>query len=275
MIEPFLDNEFMQRALLAGVLLSALAAIVGTYVVLRGLAFIGDALAHGVLPGVAIAAIVGAPILVGAGIASVTMIAGIGVITSRSRLSNDSAIGLLFVGLLSLGVVLVSSSRRIAGDLESILFGEFLGIDSTDLIMLAVSLVIAVVIVSATSRALLVSSFDEDLAQAMGFGVRAHYFLLLGLVAGTVVVAFQAVGTLLVFGLLLAPAATGALVASRIGTMMAVATVVGVISSYFGLLASYHFGWAAGASVVLCAVAIFFVVLFGVKARDMVVRRHV
>lgn len=267
MIEPFLHNQFMQQALLAGVLLSALAAIVGTYVVLRGMAFIGDALAHGVLPGVAIAAIVGAPVLVGAGIAALAMITGVGVITTRSRLSNDTAIGLLFVGLLSLGVVLVSSSRRIAGDLESILFGEFLGVGRTDLWMLAVSLVIAAVIVSLTSRALLVSSFDEDLAQAMGFGVRAHYFLLLALVAGTVVVAFQAVGSLLVFGLLLAPSATGALVARRIGVMMAVSALVGIVSSYLGLLASYHFGWAAGASVVLCSVTIFFLVLIGVRVR--------
>lgn len=264
----------MQQALLAGVLLSVLAAIVGTYVVLRGMAFIGDALAHGVLPGVAIASIVGAPVLIGAGVAAIAMITGIGVITTRSRLSNDTAIGLLFVGLLSLGVVLVSSSRRIAGDLESILFGEFLGVDRTDLWMLAVSLVIAVVIVSLTSRALLVSSFDEDLAQAMGFGVKAHYFLLLGLVAGTVVVAFQAVGSLLVFGLLLAPAATGALVARRIGVMMAVAASVGIVSSYVGLLASYHLGWAAGASVVLSAVTIFFVVLVGVRVRDVVMRRE-
>lgn len=267
MIEPFLHNQFMQQALLAGVLLSALAAIVGTYVVLRGMAFIGDALAHGVLPGVAIAAIVGAPVLVGAGIAALAMITGVGVITTRSRLSNDTAIGLLFVGLLSLGVVLVSSSRRIAGDLESILFGEFLGVGRTDLWMLAVSLVIAAVIVSLTSRALLVSSFDEDLAQAMGFGVRAHYFLLLALVAGTVVVAFQAVGSLLVFGLLLAPSATGALVARRIGVMMAVSALVGIVSSYLGLLASYHFAWAAGASVVLCSVTIFFLVLIGVRVR--------
>lgn len=267
MIDPFLDNEFMQHALLAGLLLSALAAIVGTYVVLRGMAFIGDALAHGVLPGVAIASIIGAPVLIGAAVAAFAMITGIGMITTRSRLSNDTAIGLLFVGLLSLGVVLVSSSQRIAGDLESILFGEFLGVGTEDLWMLAGSLLIAATIVAVTSRALLVSSFDEDLAQAMGFGVRAHYFLLLALVAGTVVVAFQAVGSLLVFGLLLAPAATGALVARRVGAMMAIAGSVGAVSTYIGLLASYHFGWAAGASVVLTSVAIFFLVLLGVRVR--------
>lgn len=270
MIHPYLDNEFMRQSLLAGVLLSVLAAVVGTYVVLRGMAFIGDALAHGVLPGVAIASILGAPILIGAGVAAIAMILGVGAITTRSRLSNDSAIGLLFVGLLSLGVVLVSSSRRVAGDLESILFGEFLGVSSSDLWMLAGSLVIAGVLVASTSRALLLSSFDEDLAQAMGFGVRAHYFLLLGLVAGTIVVAFQAVGSLLVFGLLLAPAATGALVARRINVMMGIAALVGIVSTYVGLLLSYHFAWAAGASVVLCAVTIFFVVLIGVKLRDVV-----
>lgn len=268
MLRPFLDNQFMQQALLAGVLLSALAAIVGTYVVLRGLAFIGDALAHGVLPGVAIAAILGAPVLLGAGIAALAMISAIGTITTRSRLSDDSAIGLLFVGLLSLAVVLVSSSRNISGDLESILFGEFLGVDNSDIWMLAASLVIAAGIVGLTSRALLVSSFDEDLAQAMGFSVRFHYFLLLGLIAGTVVAAFQAVGSLLVFGMLLAPSATGALIARRIGVMMAIAAVVGALSSYFGLLASYHFGWAAGASVVLCAVTCFFIVLFATRLRD-------
>ncbi len=270
MIQPFIDNQFMQQALLAGVLLSALTAIVGTYVVLRGMAFIGDALAHGVLPGVAVAAIVGAPVLIGAGLAAVAMITGIGAITTRSRLSNDSAIGLLFVGLLSLGVVLVSSSRRIAGDLEAILFGEFLGVDRTDVLMLAGSLALAMVIVSLTSRALLVSSYDEDLAQAMGFGVRAHYFVLLGLIAGTVVVAFQAVGSLLVFGLLLAPSATGALVARRIGVMMAVALLAGIVSSYIGLLASYHWGWAAGASVVLSAVTIFFVTLVATQIRNVI-----
>lgn len=263
----------MQQALLAGVLLSILAAIVGTYVVLRGMAFIGDALAHGVLPGVAIATILGAPALVGAAIAAGAMIGGIGIITARSRLSNDAAIGLLFVGLLSLGVVLVSSSHKIAGDLESILFGEFLGVEQSDLLMLAISVLVAIAIVSVTSRALLVSSFDEDLARAMGYRVRRHHFLLLGLIAGTVVVAFQAVGSLLVFGLLLAPAATGALVARRVGSMMLIAALVGTTSTYIGLLASYQFGWAAGASVVLSAVAIFFVVLVVVHLREVVMGR--
>jgi ABC-type Mn2+/Zn2+ transport system permease subunit len=128
LVEPFLDNEFMQRALLAGILVSISCAIVGTYVVLRGLAFVGDALAHGVLPGVAGAVIVGAPVMLGAAAGAVAMIVGVGFITAKSRLSNDSAIGLLFIGLLALGVVLVSSSDELTGDLDAILFGEFLGV---------------------------------------------------------------------------------------------------------------------------------------------------
>ena len=133
LVEPFLDNEFMQRALLAGILVSISCAIVGTYVVLRGLAFVGDALAHGVLPGVAGAVIIGAPVMLGAAAGAVAMIVGVGFITAKSRLSNDSAIGLLFIGLLALGVVLVSSSDELTGDLDAILFGEFLGVSWSDL----------------------------------------------------------------------------------------------------------------------------------------------
>lgn len=261
MIRPFTDNDFLVHALIAGMLLSILGAIVGTHIVLRGMSFIGDALAHGVLPGVALASLIGAPVLVGAATGAIVMIGGVNLITRRSRLSHDTAIGLLFVGMLSLGVVLVSSSPRFAGNLESILFGEFLGIDRGDMWTLAVGTLISAVVVAFASRPLLVSSLDEDLARAMGFDVRRYNFVLMILVAGTVVIAFRAVGSLLVFGILLAPAATGALIARRVGTMMAVAALVGCASTYVGLLFSYHLGWAAGASVVLTSVVIFFVVL--------------
>ena len=133
LVDPFLDNVFMQRALLAGILVSIACAIVGSYVVLRGLAFVGDALAHGVLPGVAGAVIIGAPVMLGAAAGALAMIVGVGFITAKSRLSNDSAIGLLFIGLLALGVVLVSSSDELTGDLDAILFGEFLGVSWSDL----------------------------------------------------------------------------------------------------------------------------------------------
>lgn len=258
-IDPFLDNEFLQRALLAGALVSVACAVVGTYVVLRGLAFIGDALAHGVLPGVAGAVLLGVPGIVGAAVGAAAMIAGVGLITSRSRLSSDTAIGLLFVGMLALGVVMVSGSDSFTGDLVKILFGELLGVSASDLVLQAVVTAAVVAVGLLLARPFLVLCFDPDLAQAMGYSARRHHNVMLALVAATVILSFQTVGTLLVFGMLLAPAGVGALVSRRVGSMMTVAGVVGVTSTYLGLLASYHFDVAAGASVALSAVAIFFV----------------
>lgn len=264
-VDPFLDNAFLQRALLAGVLVSIACAVVGTYVVLRGLAFIGDALAHGVLPGVAGAMLLGFPPLLGAAVGAGAMIGGVGLITARSRLSSDTAIGLLFVGLLALGVVMVSSSNSFTGDLVKILFGELLGISSHDLVIQAVATAIVLLAGAVFARPFLLLCFDADLAQVMGFSSKLHHNLMLVMIAATVIVSFQTVGTLLVFGMLLAPAGVGALLAHRVGAMMAIAAVTGAAATYLGLLASYHFSTAAGASVVLAAVAIFFVV-FAVTA---------
>lgn len=252
--------------------MSLACAVVGTYVVLRGLAFIGDALAHGVLPGVAGALLLGLPGIVGAAIGAAAMIGGVGLITARSRLSSDTAIGLLFVGLLALGVVMVSSSDSFSGDLIGILFGELLGISDTDLRLQALATLAVVAIGAVFARPFLLLCFDRDLAQVMGYRSTLHHYLMLALIAATVVVSFQTVGTLLVFGMLLAPAGVGALVARRVGVMMVIAAVVGSLATYLGLLASYHYSTAAGASVVLAAVGIFFVVFTVVSVRDAVSR---
>ena len=262
---PFLDNAFMQRALLAGVLVAVLCAVVGTYVVLRGLAFIGDALAHGVLPGVAGAVIFGFSTLLGAAIGAGVMIGGVSLVTKRSKLSSDTAIGLLFVGLLAAGVVMVSSTDRLTGDIDAILFGEFLGVDTTDIRVLAIALIAVGAIVTWSYRPFAVMCFDTDLARAMGYRAEVHHRLMLVLVAATIVVSFQSVGSLLVFGMLLGPAGAGALIARRIGVMMLWAASIGSLSVYGGLLISYHWDWAAGASVVVVAVACFFVVLIVVE----------
>ncbi|MSO39731.1 MAG: metal ABC transporter permease [Ilumatobacteraceae bacterium] len=267
MIDPFLNNGFMQRALVAGILVSLTCAIVGTYVVLRGMAFIGDALAHGVLPGVGMATILGLPTMLGAAVGAVVMIAGVGLITARSKLSNDTAIGLLFIGLLALGVVFVSSSDSLTGDLEAILFGQFLGVDTTDLLVQTLALLAVSAISLFSARPFLLLCFDIDLVSTMGYKAQWYQRLMLFVIAATVVVSFQTVGSLLVFGMLLAPAGVGALLAKRIGSMMMWAVGTGVLSTYLGLLASYHFSWAAGASVVLTAVAIFFLALIFVSIR--------
>lgn len=267
LVDPFLDNTFMQRALVAGIVVAILCAIVGTYVVLRGMAFIGDALAHGVLPGVAGSVIFGFSSLLGAAIGAGVMIGGVSLVTKRSKLSSDTAIGLLFVGLLALGVVMVSSSDRLTGDIDAILFGEFLGVDSGDLWTLLAALVVVVGVVIWSYRPFAVLCFDVDLARAMGYRADLHHRVMLVLVAATIVVSFQSVGSLLVFGMLLGPAGAGALIARRIGVMMLWAALIGSFSVYVGLLLSYHADWAAGASVVVVAVAMFFVVLVVVEVR--------
>src|SRR5688572_6017586 len=204
LVDPFLDNEFMQRAMFAGVLVSIACAVVGTYVVLRGLAFIGDALAHGVLPGVAGALLLGVPGIIGAAVGAVAMIGGVSLITAKSRLSSDTAIGLLFVGLLALGVVMVSGTSSFTGDLVRILFGELLGISEHDLLVQAIATLAVVVVGLVFARPFLLLCFDPDLAQVMGFHAKRSHVVMLLLIAATVIVSFQTVGTLLVFGMLLA-----------------------------------------------------------------------
>lgn len=248
-------------------MVAVVCAIVGTYVVLRGLAFIGDALAHGVLPGVAGSVIFGFSSLLGAALGAAVMIGGVSLVTKRSKLSSDTAIGLLFVGLLAVGVVMVSSSTRVAGDLTAILFGEFLGVTSGDIVVLLIALVAVLVVVMWSYRPFAVLCFDADQARAMGYRSELYHAAMLVLVAATIVVSFRSVGSLLVFGMLLGPAGVGALIARRIVVMMLWAALVGSLSVYLGLLISYHWDWAAGASVVVVATTIFFVVLFAVEAK--------
>jgi len=265
LILPFSNNEFMRNALVAGILVSVLCAVAGTFVVLRGLAFIGDALAHGVLPGVAGALLLGAPGMLGAAVGSAVMIVGVSFVTNRSGLSSDTAIGLLFVGMLALGVIMVSRTRgeSFNGDIVRILFGELLGIRSFNVVVLAIAAVVISACVALLYRPFLLLCFDPEQADVSGFSSRRYHAIMLVMVAATVVVSFQAVGTLLVFGMLIAPASAGALLARRIWAMIAWAIGIGVASVYVGLLLSYHYGTSAGATVVFVTVGAFFVVLVG------------
>lgn len=264
-VSPFLDNPFLQRSLLAGVLVAVSCSIAGTFVVLRGLAFLGDALAHGVLPGVAGALLLGAPGILGAAVGAAVMITGVNVVTRRSRLSSDTAIGLLFVGMLGLGVMMVSRSDSFSGDIVGILFGEILGVSKGDLEQQAIALLVIALIARIFARPLLLLSFDPEQADIAGWPARRFELLMLVMVTICVVMSFQTVGTLLVFGMLLAPAGSGALLARRVPAMMLWGATIGSLSVYAGLLISYHFNLAAGASVVVVAVAIFFVI-FTVQA---------
>ena len=256
-IEPFLNNEFLRYALAAGILVAITCAVAGTFVVLRGLAFVGDALAHGVLPGIATALLLGVSGIVGAAVGAVAMMGGVSLVTRRFRLSGDTAIGLLFVGMLALGVIITSRSDAFVGDLTRILFGELLGVSQSDLLLQLCALALVGLIAFIGRRPFLLLSVDEGLARTSGFSIRIFHNVMLTMVAITVVASFQTVGTLLVLGMLIAPAATGALFARRISSMMTIAAIVGTLSTYIGLLLSYHFDIAAGATIVFTAVMFF------------------
>ncbi len=259
--DPFVQNAFMQRALLAGVLIAIATAVVGTLMVLRGMAFLGDALAHGVLPGIAAALLIGIPSFIGALVGAVVMIGGVAAVQRRTRLSSDVAIGLLFVGMLALGVVIVSRSSEFAGSLTEILFGEVLGVDWWSILWQAIVAAAVILLAWGLRRPFLLMAMDPDQARVAGYPVRLLEVVLLGMIAVTVVVSFRVVGTLLVFGMLLAPAGTAALFARRLGAMMMLSTLIGAVSVYVGLLLSWYYDLAAGASVVLVAVGIFFLAL--------------
>ncbi|SNS94078.1 zinc ABC transporter permease AztB [Rhodococcoides kyotonense] len=259
LLDPFAVS-FVQRALWAGMLVSILCALVGTWVVLRGMAFLSDAVSHGMLPGVAIAYLMSANLLIGAAISAVVMIGGVAWVSRNSRLSEDTGIGLLFVGMLALGVVIVSRARSFAVDLTSFLFGDVLSATYADLVFLAVAAVVALVVSVVAYRPFVALVFDERKAQTFGFRPRLAHVVLLALVVLAVVASFRIVGTLLVFGLLVAPSATAYLFGRSIVPSMVLATLFGWSAVVTGLLVSWHANTAAGATIAGLAVLQFFVV---------------
>ncbi|MGW4829436.1 zinc ABC transporter permease AztB [Amycolatopsis japonica] len=258
---PF-EVSFVQRALVAGVLVSAVCAIVGTWVVLRGMAFIGDAMSHGMLPGVAIASLTGVNLLIGAAISAGVMALGVTALGRSRRLSEDTTIGLLFVGMLASGVIIVSHSRSFAVDLTGFLFGDVLAVGSGDLVGLAITLLVVGVVALAGHRSFTALTFDVRKAHTLGLRPRLANAVLLGLVTLTIVASFRVVGTLLVFGLLIAPAAAALFWSRRITTIMLVAALLGIAATVGGLLVSWHWGTAAGATIAAAAVLLFFLSAF-------------
>jgi ABC-type Mn2+/Zn2+ transport system permease subunit len=270
-VEPF-ELAFMQRALLAGCLAVVSSSVIGTWVVVRGLSFIGDALAHGVIPGMALALVWGFGVAFGAAATAVVMVAGITVVSRRSRLGEDTGIGLLFVGMLALGVVIISRSDTFASDIEGLLFGDVLGVTTDDLVAQAVASAVVLVGVVIGYRPFLALAFNAEKAATLGLHPRAAHLALLALITLSILASFQAVGTLLVFGLLVGPPATAALLVRRTWLVMVVGVVVGVACVTVGLLLSWHLDVAAGATMALLGVVSFFVVL-GVQETVAVFRR--
>ena len=258
--EPFALG-FQQRALIGGILAGLMCAVVGTWLVLRGMSFFGDAFVHGVVPGIAAAVVLDINPLLGAAVAAAVMLAAIELVGRQTTLGEDTAIGLLFVGMLGLGVVIISRVDSYTGSLTSILFGDALGVTWSDILWQSVLGVIVVVAAIVMYRPLLALSFNQQKAELLGMRPRATHAVLLVLIATAVIGSFQSVGTLLVFGLLVAPPATAALIARTVPRMMIGAAALSVVSVWFGLTLSYHLGTAASATMALVPVVLFFLVL--------------
>jgi len=258
--EP-LAQSFMLQALLGGSLAAVTTALIGTWMVLRGLTFMGDALAHGVLPGIAIAFLLNGNLVVGAVVGALVMVAGIHVVHQRAALPEDVGIGLLFVGMLALGVVIISRSGSFTVGLTNVLFGDVLGITTGDLVLLAASAVITAAAITVFHRGFLVLSFNPAKARLLGLYPTVMHLIMLTLIAVAIVASFRPVGALLVFAMLVAPPSTAALVVRRVPAMMLVAVAVGVACVFVGLLASYHAGTAASATIAATAVVVFFLTL--------------
>jgi manganese/iron transport system permease protein len=259
-LEP-LAFPFFVRALVAVTVVGLVCAVVGSYMVLRGLAFMGDALSHSAFPGVVIAYLLQGPFYVGATIAAVGTALAIGWITRRGRLRGDTAIGVLFAGMFALGIFLFSRIPNYVGDLFGFLFGEVLGIGNDDLLALSVLAVIVLVTVAVLWKELLYSTFDPLGAAAAGLRVVWLDYLFLALIALTIVVSLQAVGIILVVAMLVTPAAVGQLVASSFRRLVSVAIVVGVVGPLIGLYLSYWLDAASGATIVLVETVIFLIAL--------------
>lgn len=266
MVEWFADafgSELTQRALLGGLLAAVTTSVIGTWVVVRGMSFMGDALAHGVLPGIALAFLWGIDVTLGAMVSAVIMVAGIDVVHRRARLPEDTGIGLLFVGMLAFGVIIISKEDSYAGDLTSFLFGDILGIRSSDLVLQAAVAVGTVIAVGLLYRPFLALSFHRDKAAALGLRPELAHLGMLVLLALAVVSSFRVAGTLLVFGLLVAPPATATLLVRRLPFVMMVGAALGCLAVVVGLAISYHADTAASATVAGVAVAQFFIALAG------------
>jgi manganese/iron transport system permease protein len=256
-----LGYEFFVRALAAAALVGLVCAVVGSYMILRGLSYMGDAISHAAFPGVVAAYLVNGPFYVGAAIAAVLTALAIGWIGRRARLRSDTVIGVLFAGMFGLGVLMFSAIPTYVGDLFGFLFGDILGISVMDLVALAVLGGLVLLVVAALWKQFLYATFDPLGAGASGLDVVALDYLFLALIATTIVVSLQAVGIILVVAMLTTPAATAQLLTVRFGRLMALAAAIGIGTAIGGLYASYFLDVASGATIVVLQTLLFLAVL--------------
>jgi manganese/iron transport system permease protein len=264
MLSLFLDPlayDFFLRALIAASLVGLVCAVVGTFMVLRGFAFMGDALSHAAFPGVVVAYLLHGPFYIGAAIATVVTALAIGWVSRRGDLRSDTAIGVLFAGMFALGVFLLSLIPHYVGDLFGFLFGEVLGIGVGDLIALVVLTAGVLAVVAVLWKELLYSTFDPLGAAASGLPVEWLDYLFLALIALTIVVSLQSVGIIMVVAMLVTPAATAQMVTRSFGRLVATSVLIGALAPIVGLYLSFWLNTASGPTIVLVETSVFVIVL--------------
>lgn len=273
LISP-LGYTFMQRGLIAALIVGVVCSIIGCYVVLRSMAFLGDAMAHAILPGVAVAYLFQGNLTVGALIAAILVALGISFLSRQGTIKEDTAIGILFSAALALGVALISSIRTYAVDLSHILFGNVLGVSSQDLWLTGVLGALVLIIIFICYKPFLLISFDPVLASTLRLPTNFLRSLMLVLLALTIVVSIQSVGVGLVAAMLVTPAATAYLLTKRLPSMMFMSALVGSLSSLSGLYISYYANIASGSGIVLTSTLMFLLAFFFSPRRGIIWRRR-
>lgn len=270
--EP-LGYPFMVRGLLASIMVGVICPVIGSYMILRGLSFFGDALSHAILPGIVLTYLLDWPLAVGALIAGVLAALAIGFISQRGNVQEDTAIGIVFAGSFALGVALISTVSGYAVDLAHILFGDVLGVTASDLRWTLALSVAVLGIVFLFFKELLVLTFDPTLALVLRLPARFLRYLLFVLIAVTIVVSLQTVGISLMLAMLVTPAAAAQLLTRRLPWMMLAAALIGVACNVTGLYLSYYVNVASGPAMVLVATAVFAIVFLLAPQRGMLWRR--
>lgn len=265
LMEP-LGYTFFLKGLFAGIVVAAACGVLSAFIVWRGMAFIGDALAHAVLPGIVVAMMLGIHLLIGALAAAVVSVLGIGALTGHRRFKEDTSIGVIFAGAFALGILLMN---RVGGfqDLSHILFGNILGVSPFDLVMITVVAILVIVLVLLFFKELLVTSFDRTHAMAIGLSPSVIHYGFLILVASTTVIATQTVGVVMVLALLVTPAATASLLVKELGKIMVLSTVFSILSIITGFYSSYYFDAPSGATIVIVLTLFFLAAFFYSKLK--------
>ena len=273
-----LSYPFMVRGLLAALTVGIVCAVLGTFVVLRGMAFLGDALAHAILPGVAVGYLVGngarGPLFAGALLTGLLTALSVGALTFRRQVREDSAIGVIFAGMFALGIALISSVRSYTVDLAHFLFGDVLGVAPGDLLLTACLGALVLLLLLAFYKELVVMAFNPILATTLRLPTRFLHYLLLSLLALTIVLSLQTVGVALTMAMLVTPPAAAYLVARRLPSMMGLSAGIGAFSALSGLYLSYYVNISSGAAIVLVCTLIFGLVFLFSPSRGVLRRRR-